>query len=368
MPPAALADRHPQVSREQLLAGLVPPPRFAAASFDSYLPDPAEPSQQAALQACREFAPPRAPARAGRWRRRGPADPRRPGLYLDGGFGVGKTHLLAALWHATAAPKAYATFVELTGLVGVLGFAGAAEALAGLQLLAIDEFELDDPGDTVLISTLLTGLVGRGVRLAATSNTQPEDLGAGRFAAADFLREIQALAGQFTVLPVDGPDYRHRGLAAGPAPMPEHQVRRLAAGTPGATLDTFDGLSRHLAGLHPSRYGALVSGVPVVCLTGLEPVSDQAVALRWVVLADRLYDRSVPVAAAGLPVDQLFPAELMAGPYRKKYSRAVSRLGALARDGLALTGADPAGADPAGAEPSRTPAGRSGGPVGRPSP
>ena len=48
-----------------------------------------------------------------------PTGPR--GVYLDGGYGVGKTHLLASLWHATpAAPeeKAFGTFVELTNLVG----------------------------------------------------------------------------------------------------------------------------------------------------------------------------------------------------------------------------------------------------------
>ena len=43
------------------------------------------------------------------------------GLYLDGGFGVGKTHLLASTWHAAPGPKAYGTFVELTHLVGALG-------------------------------------------------------------------------------------------------------------------------------------------------------------------------------------------------------------------------------------------------------
>ncbi len=51
-----------------------------------------------------------------------PAGPR--GVYLDGGYGVGKTHLLASLWHATpAAPslKAFGTFVELTNLVGRSG-------------------------------------------------------------------------------------------------------------------------------------------------------------------------------------------------------------------------------------------------------
>jgi len=86
-----------------------------------------------------------------------------------------------------------------------------------------------------------------------------------------------------------------------------------------------------LAQLHPSRYGALVDGVPLVCLSGVEPVVDQAAALRLVVLADRLYDRDVPVVSSGVPLDEVFPGELLDGGYRKKYLRAVSRLTALAR-------------------------------------
>src|SRR5580765_1767909 len=99
--PIRLVDRTPVVPAETLIAGLVPPPLFADVRFETYRPDPAEPSQSAALEALRAFTAP--PAR--RWRR---GTPEARGVYLDGGFGVGKTHLLASLWHATEGPKAYA--------------------------------------------------------------------------------------------------------------------------------------------------------------------------------------------------------------------------------------------------------------------
>ena len=67
--------------------------------------------------------------------------------------------------------RAYGTFVEYTNLVGALGFEQTVGALSPYALVCIDEFELDDPGDTVLMSTLLTRLAEQGVRLAATSNT-----------------------------------------------------------------------------------------------------------------------------------------------------------------------------------------------------
>jgi len=67
-------------------------------------------------------------------------------------------------------------------------------------------------------------------------------------------------------------------------------------------------------------------------------VQDQALALRLVVLADRLYDRDIPVVASGVALDRLFAADMLDGGYRKKYLRAVSRLTALAREGAALAG------------------------------
>ena len=330
-----LTDRRPVVAPERLVADLVPPPRFADVRFSTYLPDPDEPSQAAAVAAAEAFAGGiTQPVRRSWFRRLAPPEGR-AGVYFDGGFGVGKTHLLASIWHAAPAPKAYGTFVEITQLVGALGFAHAVQALADHRLLCVDEFELDDPGDTVLVSTLLTRLAERGVRLAATSNTLPGRLGEGRFAAEDFLREIQGLAARFDTVRVDGPDYRHRGVPRAPTPLTTEAVLARAEQEPGGTMDDWGALLAHLAGLHPSRYGALLDGVRAVHLLDVAPVPDQTTALRVVVLADRLYDRAIPVVASGVPLDDLFDADMLAGGYRKKYLRALSRLVSLARDAAA---------------------------------
>jgi cell division protein ZapE len=345
--PLSLCAREPHVPADRLVAEMVPPPRFDAVRFETYRPDPGQPSQRAAVEALSSFAAGLGGAHASgagrrRWFARRPAAPTGPrGIYLDGGYGVGKTHLLASLWHATPAEpalKAFGTFVELTNLVGALGFQQTVRTLGGHRLLCIDEFELDDPGDTVLVSTLLGKLVDSGVALAATSNTLPGKLGEGRFASADFLREIQGLSAHFRPLRIDGEDYRHRGLPEAPAPYSDEVVAKTAYATEGASLDDFPGLLEHLAKVHPSRYGALTDGVRAVCLTDVGPVPDQSTALRLVVLADRLYDREVPVLASGVPFDELFSEEMLAGGYRKKYFRAISRLTALARDAKELAG------------------------------
>jgi cell division protein ZapE len=338
--PAHLTDRRPEIGADELIAALVPPPRFDTVRFSTYLPNLDEPSQAAAVASCSGFAARVGAATAKKPKSRlralfgggEPADTGPMGMYLDGGFGVGKTHLLASTWHAVPSPKAYGTFVELTNLVGALGFREAVHRLSEHRLLAIDEFELDDPGDTTLVARLLGELTAAGVYVAATSNTLPDKLGEGRFAAEDFLREIQTLSRRFTVVRVDGPDYRHRGLPDAPPPVSATELEASAEAYQGATLDDFDALCEHLAGLHPSRYGRMLAGVTMVHLRDVHPARDQNVGLRLVAFADRLYDSAIPVAVSGEPLSTLFTEEMLNGGYRKKYLRAISRLTALARD------------------------------------
>src|SRR5699024_5347209 len=328
-----LVDVTPVVPADQLVAQMVPPSMFDDVSFDSYIPDPAQPSQAEAVRICREFAANVAARRAptqGIFRRRRKVT-QGTGVYLDGGFGVGKTHLLTSIYHTCPEPKAFGTFVELTHVVGALGFNRAVEELSGHSVLCIDEFELDDPGDTMLVPRLLAALTAAGVSVAATSNTLPEQLGEGRFAAKDFMREIRKMSGIFDSIRVDGPDYRHRNLPPAPEPMTDEELAADAAAVPGATLDDFDELCQHLATLHPSRYNRLVDGVTRVCLSGVKPLPDQSIALRLVVLADRLYDAGIPVRNSGQKLDAIFTDEMLAGGYRKKYLRATSRLLALSR-------------------------------------
>jgi cell division protein ZapE len=333
-----LTDRRPTVTPERLVEALVPPPTFADVSFDTYRPDPAEPSQTAAVASCRTFCQEAVQRRAGKKKLFGKREVLPGvGLYLDGGFGVGKTHLLASSYYSLAdagsGPAAFATFGELTQLASVFGFVECIELLAEYVVVCIDEFELDDPGNTTLISRLLSALVERGVSIAATSNTLPEQLGEGRFAAQDFLREINTLAKIFTTVRIEGPDYRHRDLPPAPVPPSDDEVRAAAATVPGATLDDFDALCAHLATMHPSRYQALIEGVTEVFITGVHPLDDQSVALRLVSLTDRLYDAGVPVVASGTKLDTVFSEEMLAGGFRKKYLRATSRLLALTAAG-----------------------------------
>ena len=94
-------------------------------------------------------------------------------------------------------------------------------------------------------------------------------------------------------------------------------------------LDRFDALVAHLSTVHPSRYVRLVEGLDSVGFEGVHPFTSQTDALRFVAFVDRLYDAQVRIHATGTPLDQVFPDDMLAGGYRKKYLRATSRLIAL---------------------------------------
>ncbi|KQO82812.1 ATPase [Frigoribacterium sp. Leaf263] len=325
----SLVDRTPSITGAEIVTELVPPRQFADASLENYRPDDDFPSQAEAVEAVRTFDEAPAPgARRGLFRRRAEASVVLPGLYLDGGFGVGKTHLLAALYNRSAGRRYFGTFIEYTALVGAVGYAGAAAQLKGASLVCIDEFELDDPGDTMMMTRLLGDLADDGTRIAATSNTPPNALGEGRFAAADFLREIQGLSDRFRTLRIDGNDYRRREVEATASVVDDVDAALSATRGP-VSIDDFGAVVAHLSTVHPSRYVKLVAGLDAVGLRDVAPLTSQTDALRFVAFVDRLYDGQVRVVASGTPLDSVFGDEMLAGGYRKKYLRAVSRLVAL---------------------------------------
>lgn len=319
----------------ELLEDFVPPPRFAEKRFDNYFPDGRYPSQRRAQERLRAVAGELREGSLEGWMRRfrdalgSPA--RGSGVYLDGGFGVGKTHLLAALWHAAPAPKAYLSFDELVYTIGLLGVGGTREAFRGQRLVAVDEWELDDPGNLKLALAFLRGALEDGIRVATTSNTVPDELGRGRFSQKDFTAEIEELAGAFEVLRIQGEDFRHRHFEADPGReyflSPEELLREARAADGGALHVPFGELLAALGEVHPIRYTALAERTEALFVEGIREVSALPDALRWVHFVDKVYDDAVPLAASSAaPLGEIFPEELRKGPYGKKFSRCLSRM------------------------------------------
>jgi cell division protein ZapE len=326
-----IAGLPPRPDTTALVGEFVPPARFASKHFENY--SPRHPTQQGAAERLRsEAAALQARASGGLLARlRGAFGERRGGgIYLDGGFGVGKTHLLAALWNAAPFPKSYLSFDELVFFVGLVGVGEARAAFAGQLLVAVDEWELDDPGNLKMALAFLRGAVQDGVRVAVTSNTLPIELGSGRFSQKDFRAEIEELASAFEVVRMEGEDYRHRHFQADPGAeyftAPDVlQARAAAADRP--VLTDFGELLRSLGRLHPIRYAALVDRIGFLAVEGVRRVELLPDALRWVHFVDTLYDSAVPLAASSsIALGEIFPATFVDGAYGKKLSRCLSRM------------------------------------------
>ncbi len=316
-----LAQRNPQVDLETLLAQFFPPPRFGQARFDSYQPDPRYPSQQQSKQRLQGWLTQR---KQGWWRKKYPAP---LGLYLDGGFGVGKTHLLVAAYYEAPTPRAYLSFEELTYTVGLMGMPQAVERFAQLDYLFIDEFELDDPGNAQMVTNLLGQCMERGLRVAATSNTPPGALGQGRFSAEQFRIQIMGLARRFETLSLDGEDYRHRNPQLKVQLPSAAQLEQTHRRDPRPhSWDSWEELLALLRRLHPIRYRYLLEGIQQVYITGMGPLESQNDALRFVHFIDKLYDLGVSLSASGCLPEQIFTESYRHGAFAKKFGRCLSRL------------------------------------------
>ena len=321
-----------RLTNQELVARLVPPQLFSKASFENYVVNDKYPSQALALDAVKDFVTQirdnnnlalftrlfSKRARQGR------------AIYLDGGFGVGKTHLLAACVNTIGKENSsFGSFISYTNLVGALGFNQLLAELSQKRLVCIDEFELDDPADTLLISRLISELLKHQVCVAVTSNTLPDVLGQGRFAAQDFLREIHSLAACFEVVTIEGPDYRRRNLD-GHIPQLDSTQRQASRKTPGAVVASLAEIISSLALVHPSRYGQIAEKISVLVIEEAQELCDENQALRFVALVDRLYDHEVPVRVSGIvDLEEMFAPDIIAGCYRKKYLRAISRIASL---------------------------------------
>jgi cell division protein ZapE len=155
-------------------------------------------------------------------------------------------------------------------------------------------------------------------------------LGEGRFAAEDFRREILGISANFEILRIDGEDYRHRPVDGHSEIQSEEQLVAWLNEVEATSLDSFRNLLSHLSKIHPAKFARLVQGVNRIGLLDAEQFVDQADALRFVAFVDRAYEAQIPMRSTGAALTDLFTSDMVAGGYRKKYLRAISRLHALA--------------------------------------
>lgn len=312
----------------QTLPDFNPPPRFGETSFEAYKPQ--DPTQETALEKSKHFVASKPVLLNGRfpWQKKTILG---KGLYLDGGFGVGKTHLLAAAYAAfPSEEKFYMSFSELVHAIGVLGKEKAKSEMGSKKLYCIDEFELDDPGNTLIVKTFLSHVFEQGGFVLTTSNTPPAAQGQGRFNASDFKREIQSIAERFDIMRLEGPDFRKRDKVA--QLLNEDELDKLERSEVAETKvdagwgELFDVLKSN----HPIRYAALIKQMDALYLHKAEPIDNQNDAIRFVHFIDKLYDMNVGFRLSGdIALENLFDESYRDGAYAKKHFRCLSRISEL---------------------------------------
>ena len=330
--------------------GLRPPRRYDGARLATYAPQTE--SQAQALDKARQFV------RLVRVRAARPAwmrlfsrdDGLRGGLYLVGPVGTGKTHLLASIWHALAAPddgRQSAVPCAYTHSSALFRAQETPDAYADriadrARVLCLDEVELDDPAGEVRLIAVLRALRERGVALAATSNAEPERFVSSHLGRDRLERFIsEEFERQYHVAFVGGDDFRQglekEGRAwVGSPDAARAAMRRAfdAAPEPKRWL-AFDDLIRLTTDVERTRLTRDLAASRALFIDGIS-VADTDDALRLLRVADDLYGLPDPPTlyfTAAEPPSAWFAAEGRQGleaAIAEKFSRTTSRLTALA--------------------------------------
>ncbi len=332
------------VSKNTVLQELVPPKHFSKARFINYIPEAEYPSQREALHKITDFVLSIKPLGSqGFFRKFIDSAHEGKGLYLDGGFGVGKTHLLASAYHSFQGKKAYLSFQELMFLVGLHKLSGVVSLLKDLKLLIIDEFELDDPANSRISTNLLGQLFDAGVSILTSSNTPPGALGEGKFSVEDFRRELGELTKRFTVISIDGEDYRithHLDEGAGSSwTSSQVEFNKLVESLSIKPLKVveanFDEFLTTLAKVHPMRIRRALSEIDGVILQGVHQISNPHEALLFVYFIDKAYDNNLLlIVESTIQIEDIFQKSYFTGGDTKKYLRTISRLKEMTKTGF----------------------------------
>lgn len=287
-----------------------------------------------------------------------------PGMYLWGGVGIGKTHLLDLLFSCLDLPKKRQHFhafmnhihqalFELQGQENPMSI--LTKRLASqVHVLFLDEFIVEDIADAMVLAGLVEGLIAGGVCLITTSNTEPHNLYKNGWQRHTFLPTIAALEKNTHVMHlVTAHDYRRLDQATiaryldSNSPDTQHSLTQCYEQLSDSEdrEETLTVLGRDVPCVRysnnvlwatckqlcsPPRCArgyldiaqrfphVIISDVPVFKKTDINSVA------RFIKLIDVLYDANTHVIISSkVAIDDLYPAGKLTEPFQRTRSRLV---------------------------------------------
>ena len=252
-------------------------------------------------------------------------------IYIDGVFGVGKTHLLASIGNKYKGTSIFISFSELMYLIAYFDLLPVVEKLSKFQIVLLDEIELDDPGDAMMGINFIRELSKTDSVIVTTSNTTPASLGGRKFDMMVFKERIGKLINYFDIIAIDGKDYRIKdnpGIQKSQSNLRElfHQYKTKNRKK---LYVAFDDLLKSLRKVHPVRYINFNNAADAIFIENLRKFTDDELldALRFSYLIDVLYYGNVDIfISSKIDLWHMFSEDLKDGRFKNKILRCVSRI------------------------------------------
>ncbi|PLX69939.1 MAG: cell division protein ZapE [Denitrovibrio sp.] len=338
------------ISVEDCFENLRPHPKFSHCTFENYIPDENFQTQaeikerlQNTLEKMRDInvgtSAPISKRKFGLFGKKTTAAPmadeNKPNnLYIDGSYGIGKTHLLSACYNKCQKNKAFLSFGEMNYFFHYLGVENCIQHFSKLNLLLIDEFELDDPAMTHIMAKFFRE-IDKNTLVVTTSNTLPSDLGKGRIGNIEnFGKQLGIISDSFESIMVEGEDYRKKNKKLKKEMSEDNFLDAFGAytseGKPKSKIG-FESLNTLLEANHPFKYFKIPATIEALFIDGLRPFVQLNNALRFNQLVDVCYYYNTKIFIKGsCDLSDLFPPELLESSFQKKLLRCLSRLDELA--------------------------------------
>jgi len=314
------------------------PHKFRGCSFENYIPNKNYPSQKEVKEKLIEFV-----SSLNEYNKRGfyskftkrvlKIRKKPKSIYLDGGFGVGKTHLLSAVGNVYNGKVIFLSFSQLMYLIAYFNLLPLVEKISKFDLVLLDEFELDDPGDAMMGINFIREINKTDTVIAATSNTTPVALGGRQFDMMLFKERIGGLINFFETLAIDGKDYR---VTKAPKTQYESSKKTLKelflsykTNGRGKLYVKFGDFIKTIKDIHPVRYINFNEKIDAIFIENLRKFTDDELldALRFTYLIDILYYGSIDIfISTDIQLWDMFSDDLKDGKFRNKIMRCLSRI------------------------------------------